>query len=94
MIFGTGVNRKMNKIVLTLLVSILLFTSVIADKLTFGGDNAYPPYEFVDKNGKPIGFNVDLMRAVADSPNWILRLSLVSGTVLSKSFSRENLTVY
>ncbi len=76
MIFGTGVNRKMNKIVLTLLVSILLFTSVIADKLTFGGDNAYPPYEFVDKNGKPIGFNVDLMRAVADSAELDIEIEL------------------
>lgn len=30
-----------------------------------GGDNNYPPYEFVDENGNYRGFNVDIMRAVA-----------------------------
>lgn len=67
---------KMNKIVLTLLVSTLLFTSGIAEKLVFGGDNAYPPYEFVDKNGEPTGFNVDLMRAVADSAELDIEIEL------------------
>jgi polar amino acid transport system substrate-binding protein len=31
-----------------------------------GGDRDYPPYEFLDKDGKPAGFNVDLTRAVAE----------------------------
>jgi len=31
-----------------------------------GGDRDYPPYEFVDKEGKPAGYNVDLTRAIAD----------------------------
>ena len=31
-----------------------------------GGDRDYPPYEFLDKNGKPAGYNVDLTRAIAD----------------------------
>ncbi|HEY5975877.1 MAG TPA: transporter substrate-binding domain-containing protein [Geobacteraceae bacterium] len=30
-----------------------------------GGDRAYPPYEFIDKNGQPAGYNVDLTRAIA-----------------------------
>jgi len=30
-----------------------------------GGDNNYPPYEFIDKDGNYRGFNVDIMRAVA-----------------------------
>ena len=30
-----------------------------------GGDHAYPPYEFPDRFGRPTGFNVDLMRAIA-----------------------------
>ncbi|MGC9321696.1 MAG: transporter substrate-binding domain-containing protein, partial [Kosmotogaceae bacterium] len=47
------------------LVLILLCVFVFADKLTFGGDNAYPPYEFVDENGEHTGFNVDLMKAVS-----------------------------
>ena len=31
-----------------------------------GGDFNYPPYEFIDKEGNPAGFNVDLTRAIAE----------------------------
>lgn len=31
-----------------------------------GGDRAYPPYEFIDKDGLPAGYNVDLTRAIAE----------------------------
>ncbi|HEX9614339.1 MAG TPA: PAS domain S-box protein, partial [Bacteroidota bacterium] len=34
-------------------------------KLVVGGDHDCPPYEFLDK-GEPTGFNIELMRAVAD----------------------------
>jgi polar amino acid transport system substrate-binding protein len=34
--------------------------------LVVGGDFNYPPYEFLDKKGKPAGFNVDLTRAIAE----------------------------
>ena len=44
---------------------VLVSTFVFADKLIFGGDSAYPPYEFVDENGEYTGFNVDLMKAVS-----------------------------
>ncbi|QWV92160.1 transporter substrate-binding domain-containing protein [Geomonas oryzisoli] len=30
-----------------------------------GGDRSYPPYEFLDKDNKPSGYNVELTRAVA-----------------------------
>lgn len=31
-----------------------------------GGDRDYPPYEFIDQNGRPAGYNVDLTRAIAE----------------------------
>jgi polar amino acid transport system substrate-binding protein len=31
-----------------------------------GGDRAYPPYEFIGKDGKPAGYNVDLTKAIAE----------------------------
>ena len=34
--------------------------------LVVGGDFNYPPYEFIDRDGKPAGFNVDLSRAIAE----------------------------
>ncbi|MGD0584478.1 MAG: transporter substrate-binding domain-containing protein [Oryzomonas sp.] len=30
-----------------------------------GGNRAYPPYEYLDKDGQPAGYNVDLTRAIA-----------------------------
>lgn len=34
-------------------------------KVIVGGDDNFPPYEFLDKNGNPTGFNVELIRAIA-----------------------------
>jgi polar amino acid transport system substrate-binding protein len=34
--------------------------------IVVGGDRDYPPYEFIDKDGKPNGYNVELTRAIAE----------------------------
>ncbi|WP_245803979.1 transporter substrate-binding domain-containing protein [Geothermobacter hydrogeniphilus] len=34
--------------------------------IIIGGDQNYPPYEFLDADGKPAGFNVELSRAIAE----------------------------
>jgi polar amino acid transport system substrate-binding protein len=34
--------------------------------VVIGGDRDYPPYEFLDKDNKPAGYNVELTRAIAD----------------------------
>ncbi|MFW5686385.1 MAG: transporter substrate-binding domain-containing protein [Spirochaetota bacterium] len=34
--------------------------------IVVGVDEAYPPFEFVGRDGSPTGFNVDLARAIAD----------------------------
>jgi len=31
----------------------------------FGGDHEFPPYEYLDENGQPQGFNIHLIRALA-----------------------------
>ncbi|HTP67036.1 MAG TPA: PAS domain S-box protein, partial [Geobacteraceae bacterium] len=53
---------------LTLLFLLLATIAPAADspKLLVGGDHENPPYEFI-KDGRPTGFNVELMRAVADA---------------------------
>ena len=33
--------------------------------IVIGGDHNYPPFEFLNENGQPAGFNVDLTRAIA-----------------------------
>ncbi|MCG2750836.1 MAG: transporter substrate-binding domain-containing protein [Desulfobacteraceae bacterium] len=34
-------------------------------RFVIGGDENYPPYEYLDEKGKPAGYNVDLTRAIA-----------------------------
>lgn len=36
-----------------------------AEVIVVGGDRSYPPYEFLDENGRPTGYNVELTRAIA-----------------------------
>ncbi|MCK4512675.1 transporter substrate-binding domain-containing protein, partial [bacterium] len=40
------------------------------------GDDSYPPYEFLDEHGHPSGFNVDLMRAVAEEADLNIEIDL------------------
>ncbi|QWV95732.1 transporter substrate-binding domain-containing protein [Geomonas oryzisoli] len=41
-----------------------------------GGDFNYPPYEFVDHDGKPAGFNVELTGAIAEVMGFKVEISL------------------
>ncbi|MFP4210082.1 MAG: transporter substrate-binding domain-containing protein [Alkalispirochaeta sp.] len=34
-------------------------------KIIVGGDDNYPPFEYLDERGRPTGYNVDLTRAIA-----------------------------
>ncbi|WP_432822198.1 transporter substrate-binding domain-containing protein [Trichloromonas sp.] len=38
--------------------------AVSEQPVVVGGDRSYPPYEFLDDEGKPTGFNVELTRAI------------------------------
>jgi len=35
-------------------------------RIVVGGDDNYPPYEYLDANGQPAGYNIDLTRAIAE----------------------------
>lgn len=37
-----------------------------AGRIIVGGDHNYPPYEFLDEEGNPAGYNVELSRAIAE----------------------------
>ena len=45
-------------------------------RIIIGGDNQYPPYEYLDDNGQPAGFNVDLTRAIAKQLNLAVKIEL------------------
>ncbi|MCA9554064.1 MAG: transporter substrate-binding domain-containing protein, partial [Myxococcales bacterium] len=47
------------------------------EELVYGGDHAFPPYEFLDEDGEPAGLNVDLIRAVAHEKGFRVRIELL-----------------
>lgn len=44
--------------------------------IVVGGDHDYPPYEFLDENGHPTGYNVELTRALARALGLDIRIQL------------------
>ncbi|MFA6687690.1 MAG: transporter substrate-binding domain-containing protein, partial [Desulfuromonas sp.] len=38
-------------------------------RVRVGGDQNYPPYEFINANGEPDGYNIDMARAIAERLN-------------------------
>ncbi|MDQ2070470.1 EAL domain-containing protein [Natronospira bacteriovora] len=56
-----------------------LSSSLWADEarvVRLGGDYGYPPYEYLDDNGKAEGFNVALVQAIAEREGWNLEVDL------------------
>jgi polar amino acid transport system substrate-binding protein len=43
----------------------LFFRNLESEIVQVGGDSFYPPYEYLDKDGNPAGFNVELTQAIA-----------------------------
>lgn len=46
------------------------------ERLRVGGDQIYPPFEWLDSDGQPRGFNVELMRLLADDAGVELEFQL------------------
>ena len=44
----------------------LLAADLPPDPLVARGDRNFPPYEFINANGEPDGFNIDLLKAIKD----------------------------
>ncbi len=44
--------------------------------LIIKGDHKYPPYEYLDSDNRPAGFNVDITRAVVGEMGMDIRISL------------------
>ncbi|WP_462324540.1 PAS domain S-box protein [Desulfoplanes sp.] len=47
-----------------------------ASPLRVRGDNDFPPFEFLDHRGEPSGFNVDIMRALANTMGLEIQIEL------------------
>ncbi len=56
---------NLNRLFPALLFCISLQTFA-SESFIIGGDYSYPPYEFIDENGQPSGYNVELTQAIAE----------------------------
>ncbi len=71
------IRDKMQKIILIFILIFIGLSCVLSSTshgeidrektYKFAGDYSYPPYEFIDSEGNFVGFNIDIIRAVADS---------------------------
>lgn len=62
--------------------------------IVVGGNSAYPPYEYLDKDGKPAGFAVDLTRAIAEVMGFEVKIILgASWTEMRASLERGEVDI-
>jgi polar amino acid transport system substrate-binding protein len=52
-----------------------------------GGDRDYPPYEYLDKDGQPAGFNVDLSRAIGEAMGMQVKFRLGSWSEMRQALA-------
>lgn len=61
--------------------------------LRFGGDANYPPFEFLDQNGQPAGFQIDLIRAIARTMGLSAEIRLDRWDSIRKGFVEGEIDV-
>ncbi len=61
--------------------------------IVVGGNRDYPPYEFLDKDGNAVGYNVDLMKAIADVMGLKVRFQLGDWAEVRESLDRGKVDV-
>jgi PAS domain S-box-containing protein len=54
--------------------------------LVYGGDREFPPYEYLDEQGRPEGFNIHLIRALAREAGLVVEVRLGSRDERMKAF--------
>ncbi len=60
-------------------------------RIMIGGDSNCPPYEFLDRNGQPAGFNVDLTRAIASRMGLSVDIQLGTWGTVRKNLSNGDI---
>lgn len=96
--------RKMSNILVFLCVSLAAcFPVSFADAaekpaqkriVVVGGNSAYPPYEYLERDGKAAGFAVDLTRAIAEVMGFEVRIVLGSSwTAMRDSLERGEVDI-
>jgi len=59
--------------------------------IVVGDDIAYPPYSFIDEDGKPSGFNIEIVTAVANAMGYNVEIKLDTWTNTLKALENGDL---
>jgi ABC-type amino acid transport substrate-binding protein/nitrogen-specific signal transduction histidine kinase len=62
-------------------------------RIVVGGDSNYPPYEFLDENGQPAGYNVDLTRAIAKQMGIAVEIRLGPWGEIRKGLENKSIDI-
>lgn len=62
-------------------------------RIIIGGDYDYPPYEFIDKDGKPSGYTVELSHAIAEVMGIEIEIRLGSWSKIREQFDRGEIDI-
>jgi polar amino acid transport system substrate-binding protein len=76
-----------------LLVSLIPRTGVaeLNDVIRVGGDRNYPPYEFINEEGEPDGYNTELTLAIAEVMGMNIEIQLGGWDAMRKQFEKGEL---
>ena len=58
--------------------------------LVYGGDQSFPPYEYLDESGRPEGFNIHLIRAMAREAGMVGHASFHTAGPMGPSMSERS----
>ena len=73
-----------------LFLSSVKLQAQIPDTLVYASDSNYPPYEYLNRKGQPVGFTVDLIKAVAKELKKPLKIKLGNWAVIRKEFENDS----
>jgi signal transduction histidine kinase len=64
----------------------------ITDKLqvTYLGDQTYSPYEYLDENGNPAGYNISLIKRISEINDWDLTIEMYPWPQVLDSMNTSN----
>lgn len=84
-------------LIISLALSSTARATIIADSskrvLKIVGESSYPPYEFIDQNGNPTGFSVELMREVMRELDQPYEISLHKWENAFNNFTSGNIDI-
>ena len=69
----------------------LLAADLPADPLIARGDRNFPPYEFINANGEPDGFNIDLLKAISSRLDMNVDIGLDTWETVREALSKGNI---